>query len=152
MKIIEIVDNTEKKNITRVILEALPEWFGIEESREEYINQAENKKFYSAFKEDKPIGFLYLNQMGKDTMEIAVMAVLKEEHRQGVGKALLDLLKADLKECNVSFLQVKTVQKGRYENYDKTNEFYLSQGFKEFEVFPDLWDKWNPCQIYVMSL
>jgi len=25
-------------------------------------------------------------------------------------------------------------------------------GFKEFEVFPSLWDEDNPCQIYVMSL
>ena len=25
-------------------------------------------------------------------------------------------------------------------------------GFGEFEVFPTLWDEWNPCQIYVMSL
>ena len=25
-------------------------------------------------------------------------------------------------------------------------------GFKEFEVFPTLWDEDNPCQIYVMAL
>ncbi len=28
----------------------------------------------------------------------------------------------------------------------------LPPGFKEFEVFPTLWDEWNPCQIYVMAL
>ncbi len=28
----------------------------------------------------------------------------------------------------------------------------LPLGFKEFEVFPTLWDEWNPCQIYVMAL
>ena len=44
-------------------------------------------------------------------------------------------------------MQVKTVQMGRYEDYDRTNRFYLSLGFKEFEVFPLLWDEWNPCQI-----
>lgn len=26
------------------------------------------------------------------------------------------------------------------------------KGFKEFEVFPTLWDEQNPCQIYVMAL
>lgn len=36
--------------------------------------------------------------------------------------------------------------------YDKTNKFYLALGFKEFEVFPTLWDEWNPCQIYVMAI
>ena len=35
---------------------------------------------------------------------------------------------------------------------DATNRFYLALGFGEFEVFPTLWDEWNPCQIYVMSL
>ena len=48
--------------------------------------------------------------------------------------------------------RVKTVQMGRYKEYDATNLFYRSLGFKEFEVFPDLWDEWNPCQVYVMSL
>ena len=37
MKIIKVVDDEEKKKITRAILEALPEWFGIVEAREEYI-------------------------------------------------------------------------------------------------------------------
>ena len=51
-----------------------------------------------------------------------------------------------------AFMQFKTVQIGRYEDYDRTNLFYRSLGFREFEVFPDLWDQDNPCQIYVMSL
>ncbi len=110
-------------------------------------------------------------------------------------------------EKGYSFLQVKTVQMGIYENYDKTNLFYSREGkvrmmqaclhhpsaparvkypaplgrilprnrkvpleklghaplpcsgvfdcnagFKEFEVFPMLWDENNPCQIYVMAL
>ena len=49
-------------------------------------------------------------------------------------------------------MQVKTVQMGKYEDYDNTNRFYISLGFKEFEVFPTLWDEANPCQIYVMSV
>ena len=35
--IVEITDPTEKKAIARNVLEALADWFGIEESREEYI-------------------------------------------------------------------------------------------------------------------
>ena len=41
---------------------------------------------------------------------------------------------------------------GKYEEYDDTNRFYLSLGFQEFEVFPTLWDAWNPCQIYIMTI
>lgn len=51
-----------------------------------------------------------------------------------------------------SFMQVKTVKMGVYEDYDLTNQFYLSLGFEEFEVIEELWGEENPCQIYVMSL
>ena len=45
-----------------------------------------------------------------------------------------------------------TVKMGVYEDYDRTNLFYISCGFKELEVFPLYWDEANPCQIYVMYL
>ena len=80
------------------------------------------------------------------------MGVLKEYHRHGIGRLLFDELKSAAIREGYSFLQVKTVQMGKYDDYDATNRFYLSLGFKEFEVFPTLWDEWNPCQIYVMSL
>jgi len=80
------------------------------------------------------------------------MGVLKELHRRGIGRELFAGAKSAASEKGYSFIQVKTVQMGRYEEYDRTNRFYLSLGFKEFEVFPTLWDEWNPCQIYVMGL
>lgn len=95
---------------------------------------------------------MYLKQTGKDTVELAVMGVLKEYHRKGLGKALFECAKRAAYEKGYSFLQVKTVQMGKYEDYDKTNRFYMALGFKEFEVFPTLWDEGNPCQIYVMAL
>ena len=56
------------------------------------------------------------------------------------------------KDAGYSFMQVKTVKMGAYEDYDITNRYYLSCGFQEFEVIPDFWDEANPCQIYVLSL
>ena len=67
-------------------------------------------------------------------------------------RSLFNSAKEIAAEKGYFFMQVKTVQMGRYKEYDETNLFYLSVGFKEFEVFPTLWDEWNPCQIYVMSL
>lgn len=152
MNIVEITNDVEKQNIARDILEALPEWFGIPESREEYIRDSVGQSFFCAYTDDKPVGFLYLKQTGKDTIELAAMGVLKELHRNGIGKALFESAKKSACEKGYSFLQVKTVQMGKYEVYDKTNRFYLSLGFKEFEILPTLWDEWNPCQIYVMAL
>ena len=83
MKIIKVADDEEKKKITRAILEALPEWFGIIEAREEYILDSVGKDFFCAIEKHKVVGFLYLKQTGKDTVELAVMGVLKEYHRKG---------------------------------------------------------------------
>ena len=152
MNITKLTNNAEKQTITRLILEALPDWFGIPEAREEYIEESRDNIFFCAYDENTPVGFLYIKETGKDTAELAVMGVLKEYHRQGIGRALFEHAKAAAREAGYSFLQVKTVQMGKYEDYDNTNKFYLSLGFKEFEVFPTLWDEWNPCQVYVMSL
>lgn len=147
-----ISDPAEKKRISRTILEALTDWFGIQESREEYIENSGEQIFLADIRENDPLGFLCLKETGKDTMELAVMGVMKEYHRKGIGRELFEAAKEYAAHRGYSFLQVKTVQMGRYESYDRTNQFYLSLGFKEFEVFPTLWDEWNPCQVYIMSL
>lgn len=152
MEIRQIQQDGEKKRITRQLLESLQTWFGIPEAREEYIEDCAGKDFFCAFDRNAPIGFLYLKETGKATAELAVMGVLEQYHRKGVGSALFQSAKAHCCGKGYSFMQVKTVEMGRYDSYDKTNLFYQSLGFQEFEVFPTLWDEWNPCQIYVMSL
>lgn len=152
MRIQMLDDRQEKQRVARAILEALPEWFGIPEARENYIRESADEIMLVSSEGGEPDGFLCLKETGRDTLELAVMGVLKEYHRQGVGTALVQAAKRIARERGYSFLQVKTVQMGRYPEYDATNRFYLSLGFKEFEVFPTLWDEWNPCQIYVMSV
>lgn len=147
-----VADRVEKQKIARQVLEALPEWFGIEEGRERYIEESGGQPFFAAFVEGKPAGFLCLKETGKATVELAVMGVRKEFQRQGLGRKLFQAAKAYAAEQGFSFLQVKTVQMGLYEDYDQTNRFYLSLGFQEFEVFPTLWDEQNPCQVYIMAL
>lgn len=57
MKIIKVINDEEKKKITRAILEALPEWFGILEAREEYILDSVGKDFFCAMEKDKVLDF-----------------------------------------------------------------------------------------------
>lgn len=150
---IELIQSPdEKEAITRSVLTALPEWFEIPENVEKYIRESRDRLFLAAKIDGQPVGFLCLQETGKDTVELHVMGILKAYHRQGVGRALVEKAKELAAEEGYSFLQVKTVQYGKYAEYDQTNLFYRSCGFKEFEVFPELWDENNPCQIYVMSL
>ena len=95
---------------------------------------------------------MYIKETGYSTVEIAVMGVLKEFHRKGIGQELFEAAKERAKKLGYEFMQVKTVKMGVYPDYDRTNKFYLALGFKEFEVIPTYWDEANPCQIYVMAL
>ena len=152
MEIREVIDKQEKQKITRLILESLTEWFGIEESRENYIKDSADCDFVAAYDNDKPIGFICLKKTGKDTIELYVLGILKEYHRKGIGRKLFDKARKITKSKGYSFIQVKTVKMGKYKEYDDTNRFYISLGFKEFEVIDDLWGEENPCQIYVMNI
>lgn len=53
----EITSPDEKKAISREILEALPDWFGIPEAREEYIEQSAGEIFFAALEGEKALGF-----------------------------------------------------------------------------------------------
>ncbi len=150
--VVAIEDSDEKRAIARTVLEALVEWFEVEESREGYIRDCADWIFLAAKNDDRIMGFLCLKKTGNATVELVVMGVMKEHHRNGVGRKLVEKAKEIAKAEGYEFMQVKTVKMGVYDDYDRTNLFYISCGFKELEVFPLLWDEANPCQIYVMSL
>lgn len=151
MDIRQITEKAEKQSVARLILEGLTEWFEVEESRESYIKESAGQPFFAAFDNGEPVGFLCLKETGRDTVELAVMGVKKELHRVGAGRELFNAARAFASAEGYSFMQVKTVKMGMYENYDRTNRFYLSLGFKELEVLP-LWDEANPCQVYIMYI
>ena len=147
-----IDDPEDRQRMVRAVLTALPEWFGIPEATEAYIRESAGQACFAALRGTEPVGFLCLKETGRATMELAVLGVLKPYHRQGIGTALFEAARDFARAHGYAFLQVKTVQMGRYPAYDATNRFYQHLGFQEFEVLPELWGEQNPCQIYVMAL
>ena len=152
MLIYEIAESGQKQQIAREILEALQDWFENPEAREKYIKESGDQPFFAAEEDGRTAGFLCLKETGRSTVELAVMGVRKEYHRRGIGKELFLKAKAYAVTAGYAFMQVKTVQMGFYEDYDRTNRFYQSLGFQELEVIPVIWGEENPCQIYVLSL
>ena len=148
----QIQDADLKRSISRKVLEALRDWFEVDTSREKYISDCADWLFFAAKEQGDYAGFICLKETGRETAELAVMGVLKEYHRKGLGRALFEEAKRAAKKNGYSFLQVKTVKMGVYPDYDITNRFYRSLGFQEFEVMNELWGEDNPCQIYVMYL
>lgn len=141
-----------RERIARQILEGLPEWFGLPEGRENYIRESRSQPFWADVEDGAARGFLAMKETSPYTAELAVMGVLPAYHRRGIGRALFDAFRRYAGEEGYVFLQVKTVREGCYANYDRTNAFYRSLGFRELECFPTLWDEENPCQIYVRNV
>ena len=111
----EVMDPQEKIDVARLILEDLPEWFGIESARNEYIQQAADQRVWSCKIKEQPLGFISLKRTGNATGEVAVVGVSKEMHRKRIGAALLAALEEGAREEGMEFLQVKTVKLGRSE-------------------------------------
>ncbi|MBD5162002.1 MAG: GNAT family N-acetyltransferase [Oscillibacter sp.] len=142
----------QRAAIARQILEKLPDWFGIPESREAYICESRTQPFWADIEGGAARGFLALKETSPHTAELAVMGVLPQYHRRGIGRALFEAFRQYARTEGYAFLQVKTVREGCYASYNGTNAFYKSLGFRELECFPTLWDEENPCQVYVMAV
>jgi len=142
----EINDPKQKSNICNLILRALPDWFGVEASIIDYANRVQTMLFWTAFDNEKPIGFISIQNHNRYTSEICVMGILKEYHRQGIGKKLFSCCEKYCIENKIEYLTVKTLDaSASSKSYEKTRAFYLSVGFRPLEVFPSYWDKNNPC-------
>lgn len=147
----EINEPSEKSQIVKNILQELPEWFGIEEATQWYIDDAKASECLVALDENERVGFVTLSNTSEDCVEIVCMGVLPSYHRKGIGKQLMKAAEK-LMTGHYHLIQVKTVDEGHYEQYDVTNQFYRCCGFKKLEVFPTLWDEHNPCLVWVKSL
>ena len=148
----QITDASKKEQIARAILIRLPDWFGVPESTQGYIEGVRDKPFWADYDGDIPRGFISLKETSPATAEIYVMGVLPEHHRGGSGELLYHAFEEYAKGIGYSFVQVKTVKHGVWDSYDKTNAFYIAMGFQELECFPNFWDEKNPCMIYIKAI
>lgn len=149
---IEKVENPEEKaKIVSEVLLDLPDWFGLPESTNAYINESKQLPLWAAKMDKEVVGFITLSESSSETGELHCMGVKKAFHRKGIGTQLYLVLERYAKE-KYKYLQVKTVEEGHYKEYDQTVAFYKSVGFSKLEVFPKLWDEWNPCLVMIKAI
>lgn len=136
----------------RALLRGLPEWFGIEEATEHYIEEARKLPTYAAAASGDVVGACLTKQHAERAAEIYLLAVERGRHRQGIGRALMEAAEADLADQGVEFLQVKTLGASHpSEEYAATRRFYEALGYQWLEETEDLWPG-NPCLIMVKHL
>ena len=147
----EVKDANQKMAVVAEVLKDLPEWFGIPESTQAYIEEAKDLQVWATYQESDLTGFVSLAYSSEDCAEIDCLGVKKAYQGRGIGSQLLATLESEANK-NVDFLQVKTVAEGSKKDYDRTNVFYRSLGFKKLEIFPQLWGPQNPCQILIKKI
>ncbi len=153
MTIKRVTESEDKATIAEKILSELPDWFGLPDSTAAYIEEARELSLFAAFEAGKLLGFITRKDTAKHTSEIHCMGVLPEHHRAGIGGQLMRAFEEDCKKDGIKLIQVKTVDAGHYpDSYDKTIAFYEKMGFIRLEVFPEMWDPWNPCLVLVKAL
>ena len=148
-----ITDASVKQSIATTVLRDLPEWFGIEESTQEYIDTVVNYPFIAAYDGDSPIGFYSIRHENDNVLDMYVLGIVKEYHHQGIGTLLQHAVDEYARNNGYSYLMVLTLaEKVQNKEYLQTRSFYLSQGFIDFYQNDDIFDPHNPCQIMIKKL
>ena len=141
MTVVEVEDPGERSRIAELVLRELPEWFGIDEATQSYIDAAATLTTFAV----GDAGFLCLKRHFPETAEIFVLGVRRDAHRQGIGRSLVRAAEAWCAANGVDYLQVKTLAHTKDDaNYARTRAFYDAVGFTPLEIFPALWDPRNP--------
>ena len=139
--------------ICRRILAALPTWFGIPASVDDYVAVADRSPTVVAALGDTEVGVTTVVRHSDFAAEVYVMGVLPEHHRRGVGGAMLRHAESALAAEGIEFLQVKTLSpRHPDEGYRKTRAFYEAYGFRPLEEFPTLWSPDQPALQLVKSV
>jgi GNAT superfamily N-acetyltransferase len=135
------------------LLRSLPDWFGIEASIVEYRRTVEELPTFVAEVDGEAAGLLALKPTSPAALELHVLAVRREHHRHGVGRALVDRAAAYARDEGFSLLHVKTLAPEiDDEGYAGTRAFYEAMGFVPLEVIPAVWGPEDPCLIMVRPL
>jgi GNAT superfamily N-acetyltransferase len=138
--------------VCREILEALPSWFGIPESIDDYVAYADEATVLGAVSDGYAGGITIVRVTSDAACEIHLIAVRPELHRRGLGRMLVAAAGDWAKAHGRRYLTVKTIGPSRLDaSYENTRRFYLSVGFDPIEEFIGLWDG-NPCLLLLKPL
>ena len=135
------------------LLATVPEWFGLEEANQEYIDAARHMETWSVRDEHgRIIGVTLVDRDFPISADIHLMVVDRAWHGQGVGSAMLRAVASASRADGVRLLQVKTLGPSHPDaGYARTRHFYEKCGFLPLEE-TDLWGDDNPCLFMVMPL
>ncbi|MGB0921809.1 MAG: GNAT family N-acetyltransferase [Alphaproteobacteria bacterium] len=172
---IERLERDEAETAVRAVLATLPDWFGIEKSNEDYAKAAHilpcfgavdaagvvqgvallSPAEFSHWCNVPSVGAAFEGEgfVEAESVELHLLAVRPDHHRDGIGSALLAELEAEAKAHKANHLFVLTLGPSEpYEPYQRTRAFYAARGFRPIVETPEIWGPTDPCLISVKTL
>ena len=137
------------------VLRALPQWFAIEASIREYVEFLATAPGFVARRDGALVGFVGIRALLPGSAEIEVMAVRRELHRSGVGRALLSAVERWCAGAGVRWLVVKTRGASAPDpdpEYAATRAFYRALGFEPLFETTAFWGPQDPTLVSVRPL
>lgn len=149
-QVVELTDPAARSRIAEAVLGDLPDWFGIEEATQGYIQAA---AALPTFAVEPDLAFLCVKQHTPRAAELYVMGVRREHHRRGIGRGLVRAAESWCRARGIRYLHVKTLGPSNSSpGYDATRAFYEAQGFVALEEMHGFWDEENPALILVKDV
>jgi GNAT superfamily N-acetyltransferase len=142
----------------KALLAGLPEWFA-SAAVEAYA--ADLSRFPSwvacesgaSAEAGRALGCVTVTAPQREAFELHLLAVAREQHRQGVGTLLLAVAERWARHCKARYLHVKTTGPSLAEpSFERTRAFYLARGFTALFESDRLWGPENPALVLVKSL
>ncbi|ASQ47010.1 GNAT family N-acetyltransferase [Legionella clemsonensis] len=130
--------------LCQTITKDLPEYFGLPGANEHYAIGVKTRTNFAAKKDNDTIGLVSIDFPYPNNANIYWMAVLRDFHRQGIGRQLVDAACQFAKTHGAKTVTVETLSPSEEEeNYLKTYLFYQSVGFSPLFNLKPRGYEWN---------
>lgn len=148
--IIDIISPTVASELCRQITADLPEYFGLPEVNEHYAMGFISRINLAAKIGEDYVGLISIDFPYSENANIYWMGVLRQYHRQGIGKILSNEAFRQAKYKGAKTISAETLSPQEAdENYLKTYAFYKSLGFAPlFNLKPQGYE-WN--MVYMLK-
>ncbi|MEM7525431.1 MAG: GNAT family N-acetyltransferase [Pseudomonadota bacterium] len=149
----EIPRPEARRAICMAMLDGLPEWFGPEPVYRPYCDAAETMSGYAWRADGRTLGYLALSRETDEAMEIHLLAISRDAHGRGIGRAFISFARDQARAAGAAYLTLKTLgPSSPDEAYIRTRAFYRAQGFAALAEFPAFWAPDQPMLLMAAPL
>ncbi|HWO09345.1 MAG TPA: GNAT family N-acetyltransferase [Polyangiaceae bacterium] len=134
------------------VFASVPEWFGIPTATTAYLADLPRLPTWVATRDGRVVGFVCIVRPAPRAFEVHVLAVAREQHGQGIGRALLEHAERFARAQDGRFMLVKTLGPSHADAfYERTRGFYRKVGYEPLLETDRLWEG-TPTLILVKAL